>query len=382
MQSLTKVPPIRVAIVTNIPAPYRVPVFNILECDHTLDLRVFYSARREPDRDWDLPEIRHSHTFLQAKIITRQGKFIHNNPDVFSALRAFNPQVVLTTGFNPTHLYAFAYSRIFRRQHVAMTDGTLASEAGLWWVHRIVRRIVLSRSNAFVVASKGGRALLKAYGVADDKIRVAPLSANMAVRWSGVAPCSALDFVFSSRLVDGKNPFFAVKVVQGVATRIGRRMSLGMLGSGPLSPALLALVNSIADRVELRLIGNVAQADIPAWLASARVFLFPTSWDPWGVVANEACLAGVPVIITPQAGAAGDLVCDGINGFVRPLELSKWVDAASELIIDPALRERFSEQARLRVRAYSPENAAKGIAEAIKLAACRCSILKTPANAN
>jgi glycosyltransferase involved in cell wall biosynthesis len=360
---------IRVAVVTNIPAPYRVPVFNLLAKERDIDLHVFYAARREPDREWDLPEISHPHSFLRERFFTGKRTFIHNNPDVFAALRTFDPQVVVTTGFSPTYLYAFVYTKLFGRRHVVMTDGTLASEAGQSRVHRLLRRVVLGRSSAFVVASDGGRALLREYGVAEEKIHFSPLCANTSVSWASVTPCSpGLDFLFSGRLVHIKNPLFALQVAHGVANRLGRRVSLGILGGGPLAAELQTQAAKVAGQVELRFAGHVTQADVPAWFASARVFLFPTSWDPWGVVANEACLAGVPIIVSPHAGAAGELICDGINGYIRPLELSQWIEVAANLISDAELHSQLAAQAHVRVKPYTFENAARGIAEASRLA--------------
>jgi glycosyltransferase involved in cell wall biosynthesis len=361
---------IRLAIVTNIPAPYRIPVFNCLAADPTIDLQVFYAAKKEPDRDWDLPDLSHPHRFLREAFFRRQnGRFLHNNPDVFAALREFNPQVVLTTGFNPTHLYAFAYSQIYGRRHVAMTDGTALSEAELSWLHRLARQMVIWRSGSFVVASKGGRALFRGYGAPEGRIWFSPLCANTSVPWHQVAPCAPnLDFLFSGRLVDVKNPLFALQVARGVARRLGRRTSLAVLGAGPLESALRAHAAEFAEHVDVCLAGNVRQADVPGWFASARVFLFPTLWDPWGVVANEACLAGVPVIASPHAGAAGELILDGVNGYVRPLKLPLWIDAAVGLISNSALHAQFSEQARLYVQPYNFENAARGIADAVRMA--------------
>jgi putative transposase len=54
-------------------------------------------------------------------------------------------------------------------------------------------------------------------------------------------------------------------------------------------------------------VGYFSQNELPYYYALTRVFLFPTLLDPWGVVANEACAAGVPVITCSNAGAAGDL---------------------------------------------------------------------------
>ena len=49
--------PLRLALVTNIPAPYRVPVFDRVAATPGIALRVLYGALREPDRDWDLPPL-------------------------------------------------------------------------------------------------------------------------------------------------------------------------------------------------------------------------------------------------------------------------------------------------------------------------------------
>ncbi len=114
----------RVALVTNIPAPYRLPVYERLAAEPDIDLCAFFCSGREPDREWDLGESNFKHVLLREKFITFRGRFIHANPDLWWQLRAFRPDVVITTGFNPTHLLAYAYARVYRAGHVAMTDGT------------------------------------------------------------------------------------------------------------------------------------------------------------------------------------------------------------------------------------------------------------------
>jgi glycosyltransferase involved in cell wall biosynthesis len=96
--------------------------------------------------------------------------------------------------------------------------------------------------------------------------------------------------------------------------------------------------------------------------------LFPTLWDPWGVVANEACAAGVPVLVSNIAGAAGELVRDGENGFVMPLDLERWVDAAVRLLTDESLYAAMSVRCRELVGEYGYDNAARGIAQAVRAA--------------
>ena len=42
--------PIRLAVVTNIPAPYRVPVYDLVAAQPGIQFDAFYCAASEPDR--------------------------------------------------------------------------------------------------------------------------------------------------------------------------------------------------------------------------------------------------------------------------------------------------------------------------------------------
>jgi glycosyltransferase involved in cell wall biosynthesis len=317
-----------------------------------------------------LPAFAHEHVFLQERMHVRRGRYIHDNPDVAAELRRFAPDVVLSTGYNPTHLRAWLYALLQRRPHVVMTDGTDRSEAGLSVLHRAVRRMVFAGSQAFVVASDGGERLLRGYGVPAARIHRSPLCANTDADWApAVAPPRDIDLLFSGRLVPVKNPDFALRVAQELALRLQRRVSLTLLGHGPMLEALRNQAPLLAPQVDVHFAGHVAQAEMPHWFLRARLFVFPTLWDPWGVVANEACLAGVPVLVSPHAGAAGELVRDGLGGRVLALDAAQWAAAALELLSDPLLHARQSQAARQAVAPYNFDAAAAGIIDAACAAA-------------
>lgn len=354
----------RLVIVTNIPAPYRLPIYGLLACNPALDLHVVFCSGREPDRAWNLGEAHYAHTYLNERMVTYKGRFIHFNDDIWAVLDRLRPHVVITTGFNPTHLLAYAWSRLHRAAHVPMTDGTLESEAVLTPIHRWLRRRVYARSTAFIAASEGGKRLYRDYGIADRDIFQSHLCADNARFFAEGAIPKRYDFIYCGRFVAIKNPLFALEVARDVAGQLGRRVSIVLVGSGGLEAEMRAFAQSVADRVEATFAGFASQEELPRWYAAARVFLFPTSWDPWGVVANEACAAGVPVVVSEVAGAAGELIRDGENGYVLPLDRGKWVDAAVRLLTDDALRAAMGGRGRELVAEYSYENAARGIAEA------------------
>ena len=59
------------------------------------------------------------------------------------------------------------------------------------------------------------------------------------------------------------------------------------------------------------------QKDVRPYYAAADAFVFPTIYEPFGSVVLEAMACGLPVITTDRCGA-GEILTEGIDGFVLP----------------------------------------------------------------
>lgn len=357
---------VRVAIVTNIPAPYRLPVLERLANELDIELCVFFCSGHEPDREWDLGASSFKHVFLRERFVNFRGRFIHANPDLWGQLRANRPEVVVTTGFNPTHLLSYVYARLYGAKHVAMTDGTFQSESRLSSVHRWVRRSVYKGSRAFVGASDGAFELYRSYGIDAERMFKSHLCANNRAFFNEPVVEKRFDFIFCGRFVAAKNPLFAVEVARSVAQRLGRPVSILFVGSGAMESQMRAASASAGLLLESVFAGFARQDELPRLYGSARILLFPTQLDVWGVVANEACAAGLPVLVSPFAGSAGELILDGQNGFVLPLNVRQWSDAGVRLLSDGGLYASMSAKSRALVHEYNFENATAGLANAIR----------------
>jgi glycosyltransferase involved in cell wall biosynthesis len=354
----------RIVLVTNTPPPYRVPIFNRLASWPGIDFHAVFCAAREPNRQWDLPPMQFERHWLRERFLTVNGRYIHNNPDVMPLMRRIQPDVVITDGFNPTHLYAFLMAGLCRLPHVAMTDGTVDAERALSSVHRAVRRVVYRHSASFIAASEGGIRLYESYGV--DRVRC--FYSWLCIDNDRFTPPSQshglYDLMFCGRVEAAKGPLFALAVARATAVRLGRRIRLLFVGAGGLDAAVRHAAAEVADQVEVHFHGFASQHELPSLYQSARGFLFPTQADVWGIVANEACAAGLPVLVTPFAGVAGELVVDGRNGFVRELDVDAWSARAAELLQDASLWRSFSRDSLARVRRYHFDSAAQGIVDA------------------
>ena len=326
---------------------------------------VVFCARTESNRQWSLAEPAFPHRFLQprARALADGYNHVHDNRDVWRVLTTLRPQVVVTTGFNPTHLYAFAWTRLHGAKHVPMTDGTLASEAGLSWRHRALRRFVYRGSSAFVAASRGGIDLYRSYGIPPDAIFRSHLCADNPRFAAAALPLHLRDFdvIFVGQLHELKRPLFFAKICGALLRARGRCRAL-VVGDGPMKVEMLGALESTG--VSFHYAGFVQPDALPAWYGRARVLLFPTRLDAWGVVANEAMAAGTPVIVSPAAGVADDLVIDGTTGIVRVPEVAAWVEAVQPLLDDDARWLAMSAAARAHVAAFNFDAAAQGLVSA------------------
>jgi glycosyltransferase involved in cell wall biosynthesis len=359
---------INCAVVTNVPVPYRVPVWECMAKSDLVEPHIIYCAPAHIDPTQTGITDDYAVHFLPGKYKDYENRFMHADLSVIKVLEQIKPDVVVTTGYIPTYLYAFAWAVVRGVPHVAMTDGTLFAEKPLTKLHRLVRRLVFSHTKSFVGACLGSKELFMSYGVPADKIHLSPLCDNNALFSSGVSE-PKYDFIFCGQFVDRKNPLFAIDVADGVAKRLGRTVSIRFLGKGPMEAEIREAAERTEGRVDLSFAGYLLQKDMPAEYAASRIFLFPTRLDCWGVVINEACAAGLPCMVTPYTGVAGELVVDGENGYVCDFDQAAWVDRCARLLTDEALWARQSASSREKVKHFTFEVSAQGVVDAAVQAA-------------
>lgn len=365
---------IRCVVVTNVPAPYRLPMWDCLADSGEVDLHVIYCAAAHIDPSQDGRSERYGVHFLGGRYQAFDTRFTHADLGVWKVLSEIKPDVVITNGFIPTFVFAFAWAVAHRVPHVTMTDGTLETESTLTWKHRLVRRVVFAFTRSHLGACQGSVDLYRDYGIPRSRIHVSALCTKNERFAAAARPMAERDhdLLFCGRYMDLKNPLMTMRVARDVARQLGRRVTLRFVGKGELEPAMRALAAEIAADVDVSFAGYLSQDELPLEYGRARVFLFPTSMDCWGVVVNEACAAGVPCLVSPHTGVAGEMIRDGETGFVCRLDdESMWVQRCARLLCDSRHWSDMSVAAQRAVAPYTFEHAAQGVLQSLQQAVQR-----------
>ena len=377
----------KLVIVTEIIAPYRIPIFNALAQRPEVDLRVVFLSENDPTlRQWLVykDEIRFRYDVLPSWR-QRLGRYnLLLNRGVHSTLNRIDPDVVLCGGYNYLASWSAAYwAREHRVPFLLWTESTLFDRRRGYPLVEFMKKRFLNLCSAFVVPGRSSLNYLKDLGVAERRIITAPNAVDTAL-FSQLAQAARRDesqvrarhrlpwryFLYVGRLVKAKGVFDLLDAYSRLKAEIRSAIGLVFVGIGSDYAALVDRASKIAPG-QIHVPGFVHRDELAAFYALADGLIFPTHSDPWGLVVNEAMACGLPVIATSVAGCVLDLVQDGWNGFVvPPRDPARLAAAMENLAPDSRRRTEMGRNSRERIEAYSPASWAQGMLEAVN-SACR-----------
>ena len=366
--------PVRCAILPPVPVPYREPLFARLAERGRVAPRVVYLAAGQPG--WDMradwfPE-RHAYDseVLRSRQRARSGRSPITLPrGLGAALRRADPDVVVSWEYGPATWRALAWCARRGRPLVIFSELTPWSDAVLSDTQLRIHHSIAPRAAGFVVASSQGRLRLDRMGVDPRRVHVSLQSADLAA-FAAVAPqvhAGPVRVLTVARLVEDKN---LGRLIDAFA-RAGlgpEEAELTVVGEGPLEAALRERAAAVG--VAARFHGFAAPAELPALYAAADAFALVSTYEPFGVAAREAAAAGLPLICSERAGAAGDVAVQDENALlVDPGDVDAIARALRRLVREPTLRGLLAAGSRAVTARHPVEADVEGWEAAIVAAA-------------
>ena len=346
----------RLALLTEIPAPFRIPLFNALA--ERLELRVAFLRERQPSRRYRLheDELRFEWRVLPGLRLGGGSRWLLVNRGVGGAVDGAD--VVLLGGWNQLAFWqALATARIRRTPALVWVESTL-HDARPGFARR-AKRLFARTADAFVVPGGAAEAYVRSFAPQAD-VTVAPNAVDMELFASKVPererlraelglerPC----VLYVGRLAREKGVDVLLEAARGLDA------DLVLAGSGPEARRLHASAPPNA-----RFLGQLDRDALPAWYAAADVLCLPSRSEPWGMTLNEGAAAGLPLVSSEAVGAAWELVEDGRNGFRVPTGDPRALREALERLVGD---EAFRRAAGARSQELAARHTADAWADAV-----------------
>jgi alpha-maltose-1-phosphate synthase len=231
------------------------------------------------------------------------------------------------------------------------------------WLHE--RRLSdIELADRILVPSEHIADELARHGTPRERIAVVPYAADTRrfipdPRKTHGPTCT---FLFAGGITQRKGIKYLLEAWRLVRRPGWRLQLLGGLpaNTGPLLPYL--------DEVEL--LGRFPHAEVPAGMASADVFVFPSLFEGSAVVTYEAMACGLPCIVTAEAGSVARHGRDGL--IVPARDITSLAAAMERLGTDAAFRAACAASARAQAEAHDWDRYHHAVIGAVKCVTERC----------
>lgn len=297
-------------LITNIPTPYRIPLFNKLAVLRNGDLTVLFAAMGYERRKWQIDPASFK---FQYHVLDSGGSYNAQSQGMIFYFRGLvgylwqhRPKMIVCSGFSVATTIVFLWCLITRSRYVIWSGATFknSSATGL----RAIQRRILARFAAGCIA----------YGTEAKQYLEVLGAKNVSTAINTVDTA-----FFSESQPKQRTGLLCVGEMQArkrldLAIRASVGHDLTIVGDGPERDTLEDLAKSLGASVTFA--GYEQREAIRDRLHSAACFLFSSERDIWGLVLVEAMAAGIPCIVSPHPSAVTDLIDDGVNGFIVDFE--------------------------------------------------------------
>ncbi len=201
--------------------------------------------------------------------------------------------------------------------------------------------------------------LQRLFGLPFEKINVVPNGVNLNL-YSGIerdyefrrqyAADNEKIILFVGRLVYEKGIQHLIAAMPKILEKY-HDSKLVIAGKGGMIDELKAQVNAMGISNKVYFTGYLNSKQVVKMYKCADVAVFPSTYEPFGIVALEGMLSSTPVVVS-DVGGLNEIVQHGENGMKsyagNPNSLA---DSIISLLYDPALCMKVAKNAKAKVKA-------------------------------
>ncbi len=315
----------KVLYLINIPSPYRVDFFN--ELGKYCDLTVLFEKKASDERDSSWLNYKFENftgIFLKGKSYKTDGAICF---DVLKYLRpGIYDHIVCANFTSLTGMMAIEYMRLKKIDYYLESDGGFPKN-GKGFKEWLKKHYIKGAKGYFSTGTIHDNYYLT-YGAEKDRIHRYPFTSIRDEDLLENIHEPEIKSAFREELGITEK-FIVLSIGQFVyrkgmdvlirsAKYLPKNIGIYIVGGQPTEEYL-----SIVEEFELLNVHFVdfkTKEDLEKYFNAADIFALLTREDIWGLVINEAMAMGLPIVTTDRCIAGLELVKDGVNGFIIPVD--------------------------------------------------------------
>ncbi|MBE8952608.1 MAG: glycosyltransferase [Quinella sp. 1Q7] len=142
------------------------------------------------------------------------------------------------------------------------------------------------------------------------------------------------------RIVEEKGQALAVDVMRRVVEKVPQA-TLHFYGKGQLQSTIQKIIDAHKLNAHIKFEGF--SKNMPAVFASSALSILPSRLEGFALVVQESLQANTPVVAFDCAYGPSDMIQDGVNGFLVPVnDTAAMADRIIRILTERGLRERLS----------------------------------------
>jgi glycosyltransferase involved in cell wall biosynthesis len=344
------------------PIQYYVPLYQRLALREDVDCKVFFTWHDavKPVLDhgfkqqftWDIPLTSGYKYQLITNVSSAPGTqrfFGLRNPELFSRVSAWRPDVVHITGWAWwAHLRALqSFSRrgmptLFRGDSHLLDTSRSGPK---WWLKQLVLRRIFSLPSLLLNVGTANRQYYEAFGVELSRLHWSPHSIDVrrfsvnseesearALAWRhdlGI-PADCVVVLFAGKFERKKQPIQLMKAISKLRLP---KIILVLVGAGELQNDIVSL--AAQEPCRFRVLPFQNQSVMPIVYRLGDLFVLPSAYgETWGLAVNEALACGRPVLVSDKVGCGIDTVDESCGDIFRASDSASLEEALRRMCMD------------------------------------------------
>lgn len=353
---------IKVLWITNIPSPYRVDFFEGL--GEKVNLTVLFEKGKSDERDASWIQ----NKFYNFKAVILNGITLRTDSAFNLKIRKYLKQakqydyVVVSNPLTITGMYSIQYLKNHKIPFYIETDGGFPKD-GSGFREKLKKYFIGAAQGWLSTAEIHSQYYLQ-YGANKENIFKYPFTSvrmdtvlDIPVSIEDKADLRAELGIQQEKIILAIGQFIPRKgfdVLLKVANRLDNNIAVVLLG-GTVTEEYQQIIDS-EQLTNVYFPGFINRNEIQKYYRVADLFVLPTREDIWGLVINEAIAVGLPVVTTERCIAGTELIIQGKNGFVVPVDNDeKLFEAIRTIIQDDLLIKAMSIESLKVAKQYTIE---------------------------